>query len=114
MSFTETETIIHAMRKSGLLASDETPSADDLDFAQKVYRSRIAALSKRGFNLWGLSADTIPDEFFDPIGEYIAMFLLSAQGGPKPPDDAIIAQEHTLRQLGAGEPTGEIIGATYF
>ena len=114
MSYTETETVTHAMRKSGLLASDETPSADDLSFAQKIYRSRIAALKVRGVQLWGLTADDIPEEYLDPISDYIAMFLLASHGGPRPIDDQVIAAEHSLRQLSSPEPTGEIIEATYF
>ena len=114
MSYSETETVTHALRKSGLLGSDETPSPDDLDFAQKIYSSRIATLKARGFNMWGLGADTIPDEFFDVLAEYIGMFLLASHGGPHPQDDQVIASEHTLRQLCAKEATGSILEGEYF
>ena len=114
MSYTETQTVTHAMRKSGLLASDETPSADDLTFAQYIYRSRIAALNVRGFKLWGLSSTSVPEEYLDPVADYISMFLLASHGGPRPTDDQVIASEHTLRQLSALEPTGAVIGATYY
>ncbi len=114
MSYTETETITHSFQKSGLLAADETLSAEDLDFGQKVYRSRLAALNVIGIKPWNLTAASVPDELLDPLAEYIAMFLLSANGGPHPVDAQQQAAEGTLRRLCAMEPTGEVIGATYF
>ena len=114
MSYTETETVTHALRRSGLLGADETPTADDLEFARTIYQSRLAALSAMGVNFWNLTAASVPDELLDPLAEYLKLFLLSSNGGPSPNDDQITAAERPLRRLGMSGPTYETIGATYY
>ncbi len=113
-TYTETVTITHAMRRAGLLGDDETPTSEQLSLAQKIYRSRIAALQVRGVKLWNWAPDAVPEELLDPLAEYIALFLIATGGGPRLQDDAVIAAEHTIRSLCATEPSGDVIAAEYF
>ncbi len=114
-TYTVTETVTHALRRAGLLGDDETPTAEQLALATKTYNSRLQGLQVRGFRLWGWTSSAVPLEFFDPLADYIALFLIATAGGPRQPDaGTVLTAEITLRQLGTTEPTYDVIAGTYF
>lgn len=113
-TFTETETVTHALKRAGLLGDDETPTSEQLELSRDIYRSRIASLRVRGLNMWNWSPDAVPEELFDPLAEYMALFLIPTSGGPRPSDDDIRRNETTLRELCAIGPSGDVIAGTYF
>jgi hypothetical protein len=113
-TYTETQLITHAARKSGRLGEDETLSAEGLLLYQKMARSRIAALAARDLYLWNYTRDVIPEELMDPLADYLAMFILASGGGPRPTDSDILLSETILRQIGAKKPTGATQQAEYF
>lgn len=113
-TYTETETVTHAMRRAGLLGDDETPSSEQLSLSRKIYRSRLASLQVRGLTLWNWTPDTVPEELLDPLADYIALFLVATGGGPRLQDASVLASEMTLRALCAQPPTGNVIEAEYF
>ncbi len=113
-TYTETQTVTHALKRAGLLGDDESPTSEQLELARKTYRSRLSSLQARGMKLWNWTTDAVPEELFDPLADYMALFIIPTAGGPRAPDEAIIASEHTLRALCAIEPSGDVIEATYY
>ena len=113
-TYTETVTVTHALRRAGLLGDDETPTSEQLSLATKIYRSRLASLQVRGVKLWNWTPDTVPEELFDPLADYTALFLIATDGGPRLQDPAVLASEATIRALCAIEPSGAVIEADYF
>ena len=86
-TYTQTEVVVFALVRSGLLGDDETPTAEQLAMASAIYRSRLASLQARGMKLWNWTPDAVPEELLDPLSDYMALFILPASGGPRPPDD---------------------------
>jgi hypothetical protein len=113
-TYTETQTVTHALRRAGLLGDDETPSSEQLDLATKTYTSRLSSLQVRGLNMWGWTPDTVPQELFDPLADYMAMFLIPTAGGPRPSDADVMAQEGTLRAICAAMPSYDVAAGQYF
>lgn len=113
-TYTETQTITHAFRKSGLLGVDETLTAEDLELGQRITRSRVGALQARGVSLWNYSREAVPEELLDPLSDYFAMFMLASAGGPRPSDVDVLTGELILRQIGEQEPTDTVQQADYF
>ena len=113
-TYTESELLTHAARKSGQLGEDETLSAEGLSLYQKVSRSRVSAMASRGINLWNYTTSAVPEELLDPLADYLAMFILASGGGPRPSDGDILVSETILRQIGAKSATGTTQTAEYF
>lgn len=112
-TYTQTETVTHAMRRAGLLGDDETPSSEQLALAVKIYRSNLSSLQVRGLQLWNWTPDAVPEELLDPLASYLALYLIPTAGGPRPSDDQILASEHTLRALCMVGPTYDVIAGEY-
>lgn len=113
-TYTQTQTVTHALRRAGLLGDDETPSSEQLSLANKIYDSRLASLQVRGLQLWNWRPDAVPEELLDPLADYIALFLIATDGGPRLQDAAVVAAEQTLRALCATPPSYDVIAATYY
>ena len=113
-TYTETEMITHAARKSGRLGEDETLSAEGLDLYRKMARSRILALQSRGVNLWNYTRSAVPEELLDPLAHYLAIFILAPGRQADDSDPAVLAAELILRQLGSKPATGTTQQADYF
>lgn len=112
-TYTQTQTVTHALRRAGLLGDDETPSGDQLALAVRIYKSNLASLQVRGVTLWNWTPDAVPEELLDPLASYMALFLIPTAGGPRPTDDQVLASEHTIRAICAVGPTYDEIAGDY-
>jgi len=114
MAYTLTDWVTHALRKSSIVGEDETPTAAQLSEAQSIISSRISYLAVEGIGMWNGSQDLVPDEWFDPGADYMAMYIRQGFGGPPPNADEVQAAKYSLRILSGTPATGRVAEAEYF
>jgi hypothetical protein len=115
-TYTQSDLATRALRKAGLVGSEETPSAADLSFAEDGIASDTAALALENIFIINGSDQSVPLEHLEPRARYHAV-TFKEDYGMIPPDQAAAARQvekMTLHKLSAQEPTGSIIEADYF
>lgn len=116
MSYTLAQIATRALREAGLIAADETASAEDATWAQETITSEVASMRVRGIRIWNGSTSALPDEYFVPLARRIAV-PMSASFGLIGLGEAMAARdtlERELRMLGATAPSGAVATAEYF
>jgi hypothetical protein len=99
--YSASEVVTHAYWKSGLIGDEEALTGSALSKGLLVYRSRISGLAARGISINNGSTESMPEEWLDPVADYIGMFLLSANGGAFPSRAQLDAAETVLLGLAA-------------
>lgn len=114
-TYTQADLATRVLRDLGLVASDETPTADDLSDAQEIIGSEIAQMSVRGLPIWNGSDMAVPEEYLTALSRrlglavgpsYGVFTLVEASVGIEP-------AERILRQLSAKPPTGSTVEVEY-
>lgn len=80
MSKTKLEVVARAHRVLGLLAVDENPTADMIDFAGDALQGVIDELEYVQNVPVPFDADSTPDELFLPMGDLLAAEIASHYG----------------------------------
>lgn len=76
MARTKAELVQSAMKKLGVLATGQAPSAEDAAAVGEDVATMLATLASRRV-FYVANADSIPDEAFDPLAK-----ILTFQAGP--------------------------------
>lgn len=103
-----------ALREPGLYGPDETISADDQADAEVKAQSLTSTLSARGVALWNGSYASVPEEYFIPLAQFVALYLMPSFGGSFPTKDQISGAESVLRELSATAATGSVAENQYY
>lgn len=74
-TYTETELATEVLRSAGLIGSEETPSAADLEDAEQSNRSVIAIMNSIGLPIWNGSEISVPEEYFIELSIRLSMPL---------------------------------------
>lgn len=114
MSYSLTDWATHILRKSSTIGEDESPTAAQLSEVQNIVRSRVSYLAIHGIGIWNGSEDVVPDEWYDPGADYMALYARQAFGGPPPGADEVSAAIYPLRVLSSTSQTGVTAQAEYF
>lgn len=92
MSKTKLETVARAHRVLGLLAVDEVPTADMIDFAGDTLDGILEELeTMQGLSV-PFSSSAIPDEMFIPMGDLLAAEIAGHYGVNGPVRSRAIAR----------------------
>lgn len=104
------------LRDLGLVAAEESPSADDLAFAEETVASVYAELAARGISLPDGSDEALPQAHLVCVSKRIGLDVATAFGLISVADAELAkpVTERALRVLAARRPTGQIAPATYF
>lgn len=113
-TYTSTDWVTHILRKSAILGEDESPTAAQLSEGLQIVSSRIAYLEAINVPIWNGSLDSVPEAWFDPGADYMALYVRQGFGGPAPTEPEIIAAMKPLRQLSARPATGTVAKVEYF
>lgn len=98
----------------GLYASDETPSADDLNDTIEIINSEIAAMAVRGISIWGGSGSVLPLEYLAPLSRRLGLSVGPSYGlALDQAVQAIEAAERYLRQVAAKPANGSVLQPEY-
>lgn len=111
MSYTAAEIATRALREPGLIAAEETPSAEDMAWALETLSSEAASMRVRGIRFWGGSATVLPEEYLVPLARRIAL-PMSASFGLVSIPDGVAAQTALERELRALGSTGNDMPST--
>jgi len=104
------------LRDLGLVAAEESPSADDLAFAEETISSVYGELAMRGIALPNGSDAALPGEFLVAVSKRIALDVATAFGLISV-SDAELAKpvtERALREMAMRRPTGQSVPVDYF
>lgn len=115
-TYTAADLATRALRKAGLIGSEETPSAADLVFAEEGIASDTAALKFENILIVNGSDVAMPLEQLEPRARYHAITFKEDYGMISAEQAAAARQfeKMTLHKLSAVEPTGAVIPADYF
>ena len=98
MNYNEDELATRTLRDLGLVGSEETPSAADLQWAIESNSSEIMLLSSLGIPIWNGSQLSIPQEYLTTLSRHCGISI-AASYGLMPPADAILARRESMREL---------------
>jgi hypothetical protein len=80
MSFTLTELATRVLKDLGLIAADETPSADDAAWAEETCTAETAMLAAVGIPVWGGSEASVPPEYLTTLSRRIGLAVAPSFG----------------------------------
>jgi hypothetical protein len=78
--FTLTELATRVLLDLGLIASDETPSAEDAAWAEQTCTSETAMLAATGIPVWGGSEAAVPPEYLTALSARIGLAIAPSFG----------------------------------
>ncbi len=114
-TFSRTDLATRVLRDLGLIAAEESPSADDLAFAEETVESVYAELALRGISLPNGSDQALPDQHLVCVARRIALDVAPAFGLISVADSELAkpAAEKALRELAMRRPTGQLVPAEF-
>lgn len=104
------------LRDLGLIAAEESPSADDLAYVQETSGSVFSELTLRGITLPNGSDQALPQEFLVCLSKRIGIDVATGFGLISVADAELAkpVTERALRELSMRRPTGQAIPYDYF
>jgi hypothetical protein len=78
--YSQTDLATRVLRDLGLLGSEETPSAPDLDWATETVSSEVAMLGAIGLPIWNGSDMAVPVEYLSPLSRRICLAVAPSFG----------------------------------
>lgn len=81
MAKTSQELVTRVMQKLTTLPPGEDPSAEDDNFITESWKTINANLRERKVSSW--TYDSIPEEVFEPLAEYVKEYLWQEFKGPR-------------------------------
>lgn len=113
MAKTSQEMVTRVMQKLTNLPPGEDPSAEDDQFITESWKTINSNLRKRKISFW--TFDSIPEEVFEPLCEYVKEYIWQEYHGARDGNAAIIAAaERPLRAAVSRNYMGNRVKATYF
>ncbi len=114
-TYTEAQLATRVLRDLGVVASDETPSSQDLNDAVEIIASEIPSMAVRGISIWGGSGTVVPQEYLTALSRRLGLSVAPTYGmGLDQSAIAIEAAERYLRQLAAKPANGAVTRTEYF
>lgn len=113
--YTIEELATRVLKDLGLVASDETPSSEDLNDTIEIINSETASMSVRGIAIWGGLTDSIPQEYLSPLSRRLGLSVAPSFGmAVENAVNAIEMAERYLRQISAKPADGSVVSTEYF
>lgn len=113
--YTKNDLAVRMLRVIGAVASDETPSAADLQWAIDIIDTQGITIQQDGINIWDGTEEIVPDSYLTPLAERLSIHMAQSFGLES---QTTISQaqtaERTLRRLSATQATFEPQQAEYF
>lgn len=115
-TYSRTDLATRALRKAGLVAAEETPSAADLDFAAEGIASDTEALAQVGITIINGDDQAVPQGFLEPLARYHAVTFKEDFGliNAVEAETARELQRRQLYKLCVTPATGIVAEAEYF
>lgn len=113
--YSRSDLATRVLKDLNLIASDETPSAEDLEWAEETVASVTAQLAAESITIANGSDQALPLEYLVPLSKRIGLDI-APSFGLMSVDQAEVAKpvlNTTLRRMNAREPTGVIAEAEY-
>jgi hypothetical protein len=79
-TYTLSDLATRVLRDLGLVAADETPSAEDMAWAQETCTAEIATLNATGLPIWNGSDVAVPREYLTPLSRRIGLAIAPSFG----------------------------------
>lgn len=79
-TYSRSDLATRVLRDLGLIAPDETPEAQDLDWATETVSAEIALLSYIGMPIWNGSEMAIPPEYLGALSRRIGLAIAPSYG----------------------------------
>lgn len=107
---------VRVLRDLGLVAAEETPSADDQTFAEETIGSVFAELTERSIPLPNGSDSAVPQAYLVCLSKRIGLDLAPSFGLLSLADAEVAkpVAERALRELAMRRPTGQAIPVDHF
>lgn len=104
------------LKDLGLVAADETPSGDDLTWAQETVSAQVATLAELDMPIWNGSDMDVPQAYFLPLSNRIGLAIAPSFGLMSLVDAerSKPVVEDTLRKMVTVRGTGAVMEADYF
>jgi hypothetical protein len=114
--YTATQLAIRVLKDLGLLGVDETPSAEELEFAEITVAAEIGLMEASGIPIWGGGTASVPEYYLTLLSRRIGLALAVSYGLGSPGEipAAMVLAERELRRLGTKPATGQTQTAEYF
>lgn len=79
-TYSQNQLATRMLKDIGLLGADETPSAEDLDWAAETVASEVLMLGHIGLPIWNGSVMTIPQEYLTILSRRIGLAVAPSFG----------------------------------
>lgn len=79
-TYTQPELATRVLKDIGLIGSDETPSAEDLAWAEETVSSEVQMLASIGIPIWNGSDVSIPVEYLTILSRRIGLAIAPSFG----------------------------------
>lgn len=115
-TYTLAETATRVLRDAGLVAPDETPTSEDIEWAEETITATFATLQAKGINFWNSDAAILDESYLIPLSQRVQLGFGPSFGIMSMPEAvaAIIPVERELRIMSEPAPTGENTRDVYF
>ncbi len=113
--YSQADIATRALRELGVVASDEAPSAEDLEHAAETISGLFLTMAAEGIAIVGGSSSAVPEGYLIPLGQYFAKHLAASFGAVSDKTELIGKQaEMTLRRMAAGNAAYTPVPAEYY
>lgn len=79
-TYTLAEVATRVLRDLNLVASDETPSATDMAWAEETTSGELAMLAATGIPIWAGSSVSLPIEYLTPVSRRVGLAVAPSFG----------------------------------
>lgn len=115
-TYSRSDLATRVLKDLGITDATESPTADDLSWAEETIASVTAQLATEGIFIWNGSDEALPLEYLVAlskricldVGPSFGMFSIADAEAAKPALNAV------LRRMNAKQPTGSVATAVYF
>lgn len=79
-TYSQSDLATRMLKDLGLIASEEVPSAPDLEWAQETVGSEVAMLAVIGLPIWNGSDMAVPQEYLTPLSRRCGLAVAPSFG----------------------------------
>src|SRR5688572_29323806 len=100
-TYSQSDLATRVLRDLGVISAEETPSAEDLSFAQETIGAEVALLAATGIPIWNGSDVSVPLEYLTALSRRLGLAVGPAFGvfGTAEAIQAMPLADHALRVL---------------
>lgn len=115
-TYTRDDLAVRVLRDLGLIASDETPSASDMDWSRETISSEVAMMAQINLPIWNGSDMAVPLEYLTILSRRIGLALAPSFGMSDVATATLAMKqvEQTLYAMASASPSGLTATADYF